>query len=91
VTHHYLKTGQLTVEVLGEGFVWLDAGTPDALAQATAIVQGFETRQAIKLGCVEEVAYRMGFISAEDLQRLSLRLGSSAYGRYLSTLANGPG
>lgn len=82
VNRHYLKRGRLHVEMLGRGFAWLDTGTEFALLQAANFVQTVQHRQGLLIACVEEVAYRMSFISLEDLDRLAAPLNSS-YGDYL--------
>jgi glucose-1-phosphate thymidylyltransferase len=83
VNRVYLERGELNVELMGRGFAWLDTGTPDSLIDAGNFVRTLETRQGMKICCPEEIAYRMGLISASDLERLAERLGSSTYGRYL--------
>ncbi|MFO7906338.1 MAG: sugar phosphate nucleotidyltransferase, partial [Pirellulaceae bacterium] len=82
VNRKYLRQGRLHVEMLGRGFAWLDTGTEFALLQAANFVQMVQHRQGLLIACVEEVAYRMGFISLEDLARLARPLNSS-YGDYL--------
>ena len=81
----YLKRGTLMVEVLGRGMTWLDAGTPESLQEASQFVQVIERRQGAKVACPEEVAFRMRYITAEDLSRLAAPIGG-AYGRYLLDL-----
>lgn len=81
----YLKRGTLIVEVLGRGMTWLDAGTPESLQEASQFVQVIERRQGAKVACPEEVAFRMRYITAEDLSRLAAPIGG-AYGRYLLDL-----
>ena len=83
VIRTYLQRNQLTVTLLGRGFAWLDAGTPETLLQAANFVQALEERQGVKIGCVEEIAYRMGFITAEQLLRLAEEYRSSSYADYL--------
>jgi glucose-1-phosphate thymidylyltransferase len=85
VNRCYLERGQLRVERLGRGFAWLDTGTPESLIQAAAFVETVESRQGLKIACIEEVAYRMGYISARQLERLADGL-PSAYGLYLRVL-----
>jgi glucose-1-phosphate thymidylyltransferase len=80
----YLAAGNLTVEFLGRGFAWLDAGTPLSLLQAAEFVRTLEERQGLKIGCPEEIAYRLGFIDAAALARLAEDLAKSDYGQYLS-------
>jgi glucose-1-phosphate thymidylyltransferase len=85
----YLERGQLFVERLGRGFAWLDTGTPESLSEASAFVHALEKRQGYRIACPEEVAFRMGFISRDDLIGLSQQLGKSAYGQYLLELTDG--
>ncbi|MFO7908373.1 MAG: glucose-1-phosphate thymidylyltransferase RfbA [Planctomycetota bacterium] len=82
VNRQYLRQGRLHVEMLGRGFAWLDTGTEFALLQAANFVQMVQHRQGLLIACIEEVAYRMGFVSLEDLARLARPLNSS-YGDYL--------
>jgi glucose-1-phosphate thymidylyltransferase len=82
VNRAYLERGALHVERLGRGTAWLDTGTYEALLHAANFVQSIEERQGLMIACVEEIAYRMGFIAADDLRRLAQRMNGS-YGRYL--------
>ena len=84
----YLDDGSLTVERLGRGTAWLDAGTPDSLLQAATFVQTIQARQGQLVGCPEEVAFRMGFIDADALRRHADRLGKTDLGRALRELAD---
>jgi glucose-1-phosphate thymidylyltransferase len=86
VNAHYLKNGKLKVAVLSRGTAWLDTGTFPSLMQAGQFVQVIEERQGLKIGCIEEVAYRNGFISAEQLKQLAAPLVKSGYGTYLLNL-----
>ncbi|MEA5569925.1 glucose-1-phosphate thymidylyltransferase RfbA [Calothrix sp. UHCC 0171] len=79
----YLHRGQLKVELLGRGYAWLDTGTHESLHQAASFIQTLEQRQGFKIACVEEIAYRQGYINAEQLHRLAKPLIKSSYGRYL--------
>lgn len=79
----YLQQGQLRVEKFSRGVAWLDTGTHESLLQAAAFVETMEQRQGLKIACVEEVAYRMGYISAEQVKALSLDLQKNSYGQYL--------
>jgi glucose-1-phosphate thymidylyltransferase len=79
----YLERGQLRVELLGRGFAWLDTGTHESLHQAASFIQTLEQRQGFKVACVEEIAYRQGYIDAEQLRRLAAPLVKSTYGQYL--------
>jgi glucose-1-phosphate thymidylyltransferase len=82
----YLDEGHLRVELLGRGFAWLDAGTPDSLLEAATFVQILEKRQGFKIACPEEVAFRMGFIGRGDLASLIEAMPASDYARYLHAL-----
>jgi glucose-1-phosphate thymidylyltransferase len=83
VNVEYLRRGQLRVEILGRGMAWLDTGTHEALQQATDFVKTIEDRQDLKVCCPEEIAYRMGYIDAEQVIRLAEPLKKNSYGRYL--------
>ena len=82
----YLEAGELNVELLGRGYAWLDTGTHASLLQASQFVQTIEERQGMKIGCPEEIAYKMGYISSEDLLKLAEPLRKSGYGNYLFSL-----
>jgi len=82
----YLARGRLHVEKLGRGIAWLDTGTHEALLQAATFIQTIEERQGLMVACVEEIAYRMGYITAADVQALGARMKDNAYGRYLLDL-----
>jgi glucose-1-phosphate thymidylyltransferase len=86
VNKEYLKQGKLKVGVLNRGTAWLDTGTFASLMQAGQFVQVIEERQGMKIGCIEEVAYRMGFIDAEQLKTIAEPLVKSGYGQYLLNL-----
>ena len=86
VNKHYLQAGRLKVGVLGRGIAWLDTGTHDSLMQASQFIEVIEQRQGLKLGCIEEVAYEMGFINDEQLDRLANKYLKSGYGEYLMHL-----
>jgi glucose-1-phosphate thymidylyltransferase len=86
VNRVYLERGQLSVERMGRGFAWLDTGTHESLLQASEFVRTVEERQGLKIACVEEIAYHMGFIDAEQLLRLAEPLRKSGYGEYLHGL-----
>jgi glucose-1-phosphate thymidylyltransferase len=85
----YLDRQELHVERLGRGFAWLDTGTADALLQASEFVRAIEMRQGLKIACVEEVAFRMGYIDADQLRRLAKEIEKTAYGRYLVRVSEG--
>jgi glucose-1-phosphate thymidylyltransferase len=86
VNAHYLKEGKLKVAVLSRGTAWLDTGTFPSLMQAGQFVQVIEERQGLKIGCIEEIAYRNGFINAMQLKQLAEPLVKSGYGNYLMNL-----
>ncbi|MDG1331095.1 MAG: glucose-1-phosphate thymidylyltransferase RfbA [Crocinitomicaceae bacterium] len=86
VNAEYLRRGQLKVAVMNRGTAWLDTGTFPSLMQAGQFVQVIEERQGLKIGCIEEVAYRSGFISAEQLEELAKPLLKSGYGNYLMSI-----
>ena len=92
VNRAYLKSGDLHVERLGRGYAWLDTGTPEALLQAGAFIQTIEERQGLKVACIEEIAWRSGWIDAGEMRRAAKALGNGPYGRYLLELleAEGP-
>src|SRR5437867_6950388 len=83
VNQRYLERSQLHVEKLAQGIAWLDTGTHESLIQAANFVQAIEERQGLMVACLEEIAYRMGYITARDLERLAQGMQSSAYGQYL--------
>ena len=83
VNRVYLERHALSVEVFGRGVAWLDTGTHDALLQASNFVETLEKRQGLKIACPEEIAYRLGYIDAEQLKALAVPLGKSDYGQYL--------
>lgn len=83
VNKEYLKQGKLKVQILNRGTAWLDTGTFTSLMQAGQYVQVIEERQGLKIGCIEEIAYRSGFITAEQLQKVAEPLTKSGYGQYL--------
>ncbi len=85
----YMEMGELNVERLGRGCAWLDAGTPDSLIQAATFVQTIQSRQGMLVGCPEEVAFRMGWIDADQLRGQARALGKTELGRVLTALADG--
>jgi glucose-1-phosphate thymidylyltransferase len=89
VNRAFVEMGELHVELMGRGFAWLDTGTVDSLVEASQFVQIIEHRQGTKISCVEEIAFRLGFIDATQLRKLALRCGKSAYGAYLFQVAEG--
>jgi glucose-1-phosphate thymidylyltransferase len=84
INRAYLERGQLTVELLGRGYAWLDTGTPDSLLEAADFVGTLERRQGFKIACPEEIAFRMGFIDCDQLRKLIGSLGHSAYAQCLA-------
>ncbi len=87
VNAEYLRRGQLFVEKLGRGFAWLDTGTHDSLLEASEFVRTVEKRQGLKIACLEEIAFRMGFIDEEGLRRVAVSMKNSPYGEYLLRVA----
>jgi glucose-1-phosphate thymidylyltransferase len=83
VNKAYLQSGELRVEVLGRGFAWLDTGTHESLLEASTFIETIEKRQGLKVACLEEIAYRLGFIDAGDLRRLAKPMRQNGYGQYL--------
>jgi glucose-1-phosphate thymidylyltransferase len=83
VNRVYMQRGQLQVEILGRGFAWLDTGTHESLLQASMFVQTIEERQGLMLACVEEIAYRMGYLDREGVRRLAETMKNNSYGQYL--------
>lgn len=86
VNNEYLKRGKLKVKLMGRGYAWLDTGTHDSLLDAALFVKTIEDRQGLKIACVEEIALRMGFIDASQLEKLSNSMGQSSYRDYLIKL-----
>jgi glucose-1-phosphate thymidylyltransferase len=83
INRWYLDRGELTVEIMGRGMAWLDTGTHDSLLEAASFIETLEKRQGLKVACPEEIAYRMGYISADRLRSLAEPLEKSGYGQYL--------
>ncbi len=83
VINEYLGRGNLQVELLGRGFAWLDTGTHDSLMEACSFIETIEKRQGLKVACIEEVAYRMGYIDADQVRKLAEPLQKNGYGQYL--------
>lgn len=79
----YLELGKLRVEILGRGFAWLDTGTQESLLDAAQFIQTVEKRQGLKVACPEEIAYRLGYIDAAQVERLANSMSTNAYGKYL--------
>lgn len=89
VNNAYLAAGELRVELLGRGMVWLDTGTPKGMHKASGFVKTVQEMQGLYISCIEEIAWRRGFISTEQLKRLGKNLKQTEYGEYLLALANG--
>jgi len=86
VNRTYLKMGELYVEKLGRGIAWLDTGTHESLMQASSFIEAIENRQGLKVACIEEIAFRMGYIDAEQVEQLAHPLIKNGYGQYLMDL-----
>lgn len=87
VNQHFLSDGELKVQLLGRGFAWLDTGTHDSLSEASTFVEVLEKRQGLKIGCLEAIAYRHGWIDADKLKELAQPMIKNQYGQYLLKLA----
>lgn len=83
INNHYLQNNQLTVELLGRGFCWLDTGTHESLQQASSYVQAVQDRQGLKMACIEEIAYRQGYIDSAQVEKLAASMMKNQYGQYL--------
>jgi len=86
VNKQYMEWGELSVEVFSRGLAWLDMGTHESLLQASMFIETIETRQGLKIACLEEIAYRMGYIGDEALEKAAQQYGKSGYGRYLKMI-----
>ena len=91
INNEYLRRGKLYVEQLGRGFAWLDTGSHDSLLDAANFVATFQKRQGLYVSCIEEIAYKKGFIDREQLLKLAEPLMKTNYGQYLVEIANGLG
>ncbi len=89
INNEYLRRGELYVETLGRGFAWLDTGNHDSLLDAADFVAAFQKRQGLYISCIEEIAYKRGFITREQLLKLAEPLMKTAYGQYMVEVANG--
>jgi len=90
LNRRYLEMGQLNVQVMGRGTAWLDTGTHESLLEASGFVQIIEKRQGLKIACVEEIAYRLGYIDAAQLEHLAAAMRSNGYGQYLLRVLQDP-
>lgn len=88
VNRHYMELGQLHVEVMGRGHAWLDTGTHESLLEASTFIQTIEKRQGLKVSCLEEIAYRQGYITAAQVEQLAQPLRKNGYGQYLLSMLN---
>jgi glucose-1-phosphate thymidylyltransferase len=82
----YLERGELSVEILGRGIAWLDAGTARSLLEAGTFIEALEERQGLKIACLEEIAWHLGYITAQQVKQEADRMGKSTYGEYLRQL-----
>ena len=89
VNQTFLEDGELKVKLLGRGFAWLDTGTHDSLSEASTFVEVIEKRQGLKIACLEEIAYKAGWITAEKLREVAAPMAKNQYGQYLLHLAGG--
>jgi glucose-1-phosphate thymidylyltransferase len=89
VNLEYLRRGELQVELLGRGYAWLDTGTQEALQQAASYVQTIQDRQGLKIACIEEIAYRRGYINRNELEKLASEMLTNEYGEYLMGIVEG--
>ena len=87
VNVHYLRSNELHVELMGRGIAWLDTGTHESLHQAANFIQAIQDRQGLKVACLEEIAYRKGYIDRDQLQRIAQPMSKNSYGQYLLELA----
>ena len=88
VNRTYLDAGSLHVRVLGRGIAWLDTGTHESLMQAAHYIQVLQERQGLMVSCLEEIAYKMGYIQSDDVLRLAMKMKDNGYGQYLLRLVN---
>jgi len=89
INNLYLESGSLQAQILGRGFVWIDAGTIDSLCEATNFIQMIEKRQGIKISAPEELAYHNKWITKEELIQAAIKYGKSSYGKHLMAVAEG--
>ncbi len=88
INRMYLEKNELSVEIMGRGFAWLDTGTHDSLLDAAGFIATLQKRQGLMVACPEEIAYRQGWISAETVQKVAAQLSKNSYGQYLSKILN---
>jgi glucose-1-phosphate thymidylyltransferase len=88
VNRAYLEKNELSVEIMGRGFAWLDTGTHDSLLDAAGFIATLQKRQGLMVACPEEIAYRQGWISAEDVLKVAAQLSKNSYGQYLKKIVN---
>ena len=88
INQKYLEEGKLSVELMGRGFAWLDTGTHESLLEASTFIETIEKRQNLKVACLEEIAYRMGYINQKQLIALAQPVKKNQYGQYLLNLAS---
>lgn len=88
VNQEFLQSGNLKVQLLGRGFAWLDTGTHDSLSEASTFVEVIEKRQGLKVACLEEIAYRQGWINETQVRKLAQPMIKNQYGQYLQKLIN---
>ncbi len=89
INNEYLRLGELHVELLGRGMAWLDTGTPDGILQASQYIEAVQSRQGFYISCIEEIAWRRGFITTEQLRQIGESLKMTEYGQYLLSLVEG--
>jgi glucose-1-phosphate thymidylyltransferase len=89
VNRKYLEAGSLSVEKMGRGYAWLDTGTPESLLHASNFIQTIQERQGLMVACLEEIAYSMGFVGADDVRKIAAGMRGNAYGQYLLRLVDG--
>jgi glucose-1-phosphate thymidylyltransferase len=88
VNREYLRRGKLKVQVFGRGMAWMDAGTHESLLESANFIETIQKRQGMYVACIEEIAYRLGYITREQLRELAKSLGNTDYGRYLVFVAD---